>query len=96
MPVRFSRLVVMATNATSWHSVNALRGEAPRLCVSNYYFSALPPGGVPHSHVTSFAGRPEQPMLRAFMKVDAFAMNMAGRLFPFLTTRNKHRIRDED
>lgn len=93
---RFNRLVVMATHRTSWHSVGRVLGDAPRLCVSNYYFSAQPPGGVDYAHVTTFAGRPEEPWLRAFMKVDAFALNLVGRLFPFLTRRNPHRIRGED
>ena len=96
IPSLFNRLVVMETNPTSWHSVSRVTGQAPRLCVSNYYFSAQPPGGRDYSHVTTFAGRPEEPWLRAFMKVDAFAMNLLGRLFPFLTTHNKHRIRGRD
>ena len=96
IPALFNRLVVMETHPASWHSVSRVEGEAPRLCVSNYYFSAEPPGGRDYAHVTTFAGRPEQPALRAFMKVDAFVLNLLGRLFPFLTTRNKHRIRGED
>ncbi len=96
LPARFNRLAIMETHATSWHGVAEITGDAPRLCVSNYYFTARPPGGVDYSHVTSFAGRPERPMLRAFMKVDAFVLNLLGRLFPFLTTRNPHRIRKED
>jgi len=96
VPARFNRLAIMETNQTSWHGVAEIKGTAPRLCVSNYYFTASPPGGVDYSHVTSFAGRPDRPVLRAFMKVDAFALNLIGRLFPFLTTRNPHRIQDED
>jgi Rps23 Pro-64 3,4-dihydroxylase Tpa1-like proline 4-hydroxylase len=95
VPARFNRLAVMATHRTSWHSVREIQRDATRLCVSNYYFSAEPPGGVDYAHVTSFAGRPEHPWLRAFMKVDSFALNLVGRLFPSLTTHNPHRIRDE-
>lgn len=91
---RFNRLAVMATTPTSWHSVSRVQGASPRLCVSNYYFTAEPPGGADYTHVTTFAGRPEEPWLRAFMKVDAFALNLLGRLFPFLTRNNPHRIRD--
>jgi len=90
----FNRLVVMATHPTSWHSVGRVLGPSPRLCVSNYYFTADAPGGTDYTHVTTFAGRPEEPLLRAFMRVDAFALNLLGRLFPFLTKHNPHRIRD--
>ena len=96
IPSLFNRLVVMETHRTSWHSVSRVLGHAPRLCVSNYYFSAAPPGGADYAHVTTFAGRPEEPWLRAFMKVDAFALNLVGRLFPFLTRRNPHRIQSRD
>lgn len=95
LPARFNRLAVMETNRTSWHSVAEVTGDAPRLAVSNYYFSAQSPEGVDYAHVTSFAGRPEHPWLRAFMKLDTFALNLIGRLFPSLTTRNKHRIRKQ-
>lgn len=94
VPARFNRLAVMATHRTSWHSVAEVRSDAARRCVSNYYFSTQSPEGFDYNHVTSFAGRPEHPWLRAFMKVDTFALNVIGRLFPSLTTRNKHRIRD--
>jgi Rps23 Pro-64 3,4-dihydroxylase Tpa1-like proline 4-hydroxylase len=96
VPVRFNRLVVMATNQTSWHSVNPVRSSRPRMCVSNYYFSEIPPGGHDYAHVTTFAGRPEHPFLRAFMRVDAFALNMLGRMFPFLTTNNPHQRRNQE
>ncbi len=95
VPARFNRLAIMETHQTSWHGVAEITGDASRLCVSNYYFTEQPPGGVAYSHVTSFAGRPERPVLRAFMKVDSFVLNLLGRLFPFLTTRNPHRIHEE-
>ena len=95
LPARFNRLVVMATHRKSWHSVNRIEAEAARRCVSNYYFSPHAPGGIAHAHVTSFAGRPEQPWLRAFMGVDRVVLNLAGRVMPWLTTRNKHRVQDE-
>ena len=95
LAARFNRLVVMATHRTSWHSVNRIEADSARRCVSNYYFSPHPPGGTAHAHATSFAGRPEQPWLRAFMSVDRVVLNMAGRVMPWLTTRSKHRIQDE-
>jgi Rps23 Pro-64 3,4-dihydroxylase Tpa1-like proline 4-hydroxylase len=95
VPARFNRLAIMETHRTSWHGVAEVAGSASRLCVSNYYFTEQPPGGVAYSHVTSFAGRPERPLLRALLKVDSLVLNLVGRLFPSLTTRNPHRIQDE-
>jgi Rps23 Pro-64 3,4-dihydroxylase Tpa1-like proline 4-hydroxylase len=67
---RFNRLVVMETNRTSWHSVNPIRVEQDRCCVSNYYFSTRSPESRPYYHVTSFLGRPDQVGLRAWGRVD--------------------------
>ncbi len=64
VPSLFNRLVVMETDRRSWHSVNAVAADAGRCCVSNYYFSAASPEGGDYYHVTSFMGRPEQPLLR--------------------------------
>ena len=68
---KFNRLVVMETNTKSWHSVNRVRVDRPRCCVSNYYFSPDPPDGVPHFHITAFNARPEQPVRRLISTVDA-------------------------
>ena len=68
---KFNRLLVMETNTKSWHSVNRVRVDRPRCCVSNYFFSPDPPEGFPHFHITVFSARPEQPVRRAIAKVDA-------------------------
>ncbi len=39
---RFNRLVVMATDRNSWHSVQPVTRDGRRNCVSNYYFCATP------------------------------------------------------
>lgn len=54
IPSRFNRLVLMATNRTSWHSVNEIRKDGRRCCVSNYYFSAISPEDQDYFHATSF------------------------------------------
>lgn len=64
IPSLFNRLVIMETGRRSWHSVNRVAVDAARCCVSNYYFSAASPDGGEYYHVTSFMGRPEQPLLR--------------------------------
>lgn len=77
---RFNRLVVMATNLTSWHSVCEVRGER-RCCVSNYYFSDKPPTGVDYFHVTSFRGRPEQPLRDLALRTDAALRSGIRKIF---------------
>lgn len=77
---RFNRLLVMETNNTSWHSVFPVLVDSPRCCVSNYYFSPQSPDGSDYYHVTSFTGRPDQPVLRLVGVLDNAARNLAGRI----------------
>jgi Rps23 Pro-64 3,4-dihydroxylase Tpa1-like proline 4-hydroxylase len=67
----FNRLVVMSTGPDSWHSVCAVKRDASRCCVSNYYFSPNPLGGKDYFRVTSFRGRPEQPFRDALLRIDS-------------------------
>ncbi len=71
IPSYFNRLVIMETNSLSWHSVNEVRAEGKRCCVSNYYFSPHPPGGKDHFHVTYFQARPEQSLRRLITLADS-------------------------
>lgn len=80
IPSLFNRLVVMTTGPASWHSVCAVRSDAPRCCVSNYYFSPAPLGNNPYFRVTSFRGRPEQPLRDLMLQFDA-RLRQAVRLF---------------
>lgn len=66
----FNRMVIMETTPASWHSVNEVRVESVRKCVSNYYFSPSSPTGTDYFNVTSFSARPEQPVLRLIASVD--------------------------
>lgn len=92
LPSRFNRLVVMATDNASWHSVSRVLVHQPRCCISNYYFSVNSPlGGKPYTQVTTFAGRPEQPLKRLFLWGDSFLRNLGGRLLPNYRKRSKHR-----
>lgn len=91
---RFNRLAVMETNRHSWHSVQKVRAAQPRICFSNYYFSPRSPEGVAYRNVTSFRGRPEEPLVRAALWIDRHMLNAIGRALPFLLTRNKHRMTD--
>ena len=71
IPSLFNRLVLMATNDKSYHSVNEVKADGARCCVSNYYFSPHSPNGYETAHVTYFQARPEQKVRRLFTKVDS-------------------------
>lgn len=77
---RFNRLVVMETNRTSWHSVSKVVQDAARCCVSNYFFSQDSPDGDEYFHVTSFDGRPEEPVKHLVLTADAIARNVVGKV----------------
>lgn len=81
IPSRFNRLVLMATNDKSYHSVNEVRGEGARCCVSNYYFSPHSPNGYETAHVTYFQARPEQTVRRLVTKVDSDLRTAVRKVF---------------
>lgn len=91
---KFNRLAVMETHQLSWHSVNKVRVDRSRRCVSNYYFSEQSPTGIPYQNVTTFTGRPEEPLKRLVLKVsDGLLLNFLGRHMPWLTQLTSHRIK---
>lgn len=71
IPSLFNRLVLMSTNEKSWHSVNAVKADGVRCCISNYYFSPHSPNDHETSHVTYFMARPEQKLRRFVTKLDS-------------------------
>jgi Rps23 Pro-64 3,4-dihydroxylase Tpa1-like proline 4-hydroxylase len=87
---RFNRLVVMVTHEGSWHSVSANRANRNRCCVSNYYFSHNPVGGREYFHVTSFRGRPEQPVRDMVLRADIWLRMGLRKLFPLGIRENPH------
>jgi hypothetical protein len=70
----------MSTNELSWHSVNEVRVDGVRRCVSNYYFSPHSPNGRETSHVTYFMARPEQKFRRVITKLDSELRSRLRRL----------------
>lgn len=70
-PSAFNRLVIMATNRTSWHSVSEVTADARRCCVSNYFFSKISPEEADYFHATSFRGRPGELVGDLVMRGDA-------------------------
>jgi Rps23 Pro-64 3,4-dihydroxylase Tpa1-like proline 4-hydroxylase len=76
----FNRLVIMETNRHSWHSVEPVIVEAPRCCISNYYFSQGSPEGRDYYHVTSFLGRPGEHLRRIGGRIDNFLRQTVSRV----------------
>lgn len=68
---KFNRLALMITNKTSIHSVSKVVADGKRCCVSNYYFSKKPAEKSEYFHVTSFYGRPDEPVKNVILKADA-------------------------
>jgi Rps23 Pro-64 3,4-dihydroxylase Tpa1-like proline 4-hydroxylase len=79
IPSLFNRLVLMSTNDKSWHSVNEVKADGTRCCISNYYFSPHSPNGYETTHVTYFMARPEQRLRRFITKVDSDVRTFARR-----------------
>jgi Rps23 Pro-64 3,4-dihydroxylase Tpa1-like proline 4-hydroxylase len=71
IPSLFNRLVLMSTNDKSWHSVNEVKADGTRRCISNYYFSPHSPNGYETTHVTYFMARPEQKLRRLVTRADS-------------------------
>jgi Rps23 Pro-64 3,4-dihydroxylase Tpa1-like proline 4-hydroxylase len=93
---KFNRLVVMATDKQSWHSVSQVEENRARTCVSNYYFSPHSPNNKSYSHVTTYAGRPEQKLRGVILKVDGQLRNAVRRIFPRGIVKTKHRLQSRD
>jgi Rps23 Pro-64 3,4-dihydroxylase Tpa1-like proline 4-hydroxylase len=87
---RFNRLVVMITNRTSLHSVSPVQADDLRCCVSNYYFSQFPAEGQNYFHITSFRGRPEQPVRDLVLQVDAALRGLVRKVFPKGAVQTTH------
>lgn len=79
---RFNRLALMETTPTSWHSVNPVRADGVRRCVSNYYFSPRSPTGTDYFNITAFSARPEQKLLRVVAWADGKLRQAVRRVVP--------------
>jgi Rps23 Pro-64 3,4-dihydroxylase Tpa1-like proline 4-hydroxylase len=87
---RFNRLLVIATNRSSWHSVSKVRANRNRTCVSNYYFSEVSPEGEDYFHVTSFRGRPEDPWRDLLLRADAALRSLIRKVAPTGLRQTRH------
>jgi Rps23 Pro-64 3,4-dihydroxylase Tpa1-like proline 4-hydroxylase len=86
----FNRLVLMATHEKSWHSVSRVTVDRSRCCVSNYYFSTTPLEDHAYFHVTSFRGRPEQPVRDLVLQGDIALRQGIRSVFKQGIVENKH------
>ena len=87
---KFNRLVLMITNKTSIHSVSKVIFNGNRCCVSNYYFCDVATENKNYFHVTTFYGRPEEPLKRFLLPLDGFLRQMLRTIFSKGITKTKH------
>jgi Rps23 Pro-64 3,4-dihydroxylase Tpa1-like proline 4-hydroxylase len=87
---KFNRLAVMATHGGSWHSVSPVTKQGVRCCVSNYYFSPEPLHETDSFHVTSFRGRPDQPVRDVILESDNILRSTIRKFFKKGIVENPH------
>ncbi len=92
----FNRLALMATHEKSWHSVSKVNVDRSRCCVSNYYFSEKPLEDHEYFHVTSFRGRPEQPIRDVVLQGDIALRQGIRKIFKSGIAETKHVYRKDD
>lgn len=83
----FNRLVVMETNKSSWHSVDSVKSDISRYCISNYYFSKFSPYDKDYNHVTTFLSRPEKKFYRIFNIFDNMFRQALSKFFKISRTK---------
>jgi len=88
---RYNRLVLMATDRHSWHSVNEVAGEGIRRCVSNYYFSRSSPDTKSYFHATSFRAEQGKCVSDLVMQADNSVRTAILKLTGDRLYRNPHR-----
>ena len=71
-----NRLVLMATDDKSWHSVSKVHTKQDRCCISSYYFSRTSPTGYPFDHVTTFRGFPGEYVKDILLRTDSKVRNV--------------------
>lgn len=87
IPSSFNKLVIMATDKNSIHSVSRISNQptSRRLCISNYYFSPNSAEGDNYYHSTSFRGFPDELakdwLLRTNAQIRTKIKSMTGTFF---------------
>lgn len=88
-----NRLIIMETHQHAWHSVREVGDGPARGCISNYYFAQSPTRADQGFHVTSFRGRPEQPLRDLASRADSALRMLVRRGFWLGLVRSPHRYR---
>ena len=100
IPSKFNRLVIMATDKKSIHSVSKISNQTKsrRLCVSNYYFSPTSAEGYKYYHSTSFRGFPgelvKDLVLRSSAQIRTTLKSMTGTFFGSVISTGHFRKHD--
>ncbi len=87
----FNRLVIMATDDKSWHSVSKVLVDDARCCLSNYYFAPQPVGDKSYFHATTFKGRPGETVRGFLLNLDGMLRNGLRKVFRKGIFSSKHR-----
>ncbi len=87
----FNRLIIMATDDKSWHSVSKVMVEGARCCLSNYYFAPKSIGEKEYFHATTFKGRPGETFRGLLLSLDGFIRNSLRKVFRKGVFHSKHR-----
>lgn len=90
---KFNRLAIMATHNYSWHSVNKVKVDDVRCCVSNYYFSETPLLKEDRFHVTLFRGRREEKGKDLLLKIDNTLRSGLRKIFKDGVRENPHKYK---
>jgi Rps23 Pro-64 3,4-dihydroxylase Tpa1-like proline 4-hydroxylase len=93
---KFNRLLVIATDRRSWHSVSKVLATRNRTCISNYYFSKVSPEAQDFFHITSFRGRPEEPLRDLLLRGDAALRSFIRKLVPGGLRQTRHYYKKGD
>ena len=80
----------MLANKDSWHSVSEVMHDGNRCCVSNYYFSPRAADLDSSYHVTTFRGRPDQPVADLLMVCDNTVRTAIRKTFGERLSKNPH------
>lgn len=93
---KFNRLIVMATHDQSWHSVNQVKVDQSRCCISNYYFNKKALRNKDKFHVTKFRGRPENKITDTILSIDASIRMLVRKIFTKGIRKNPHVYKKDD
>ncbi len=88
---KFNRLVIMATDDKSWHSVSKVIVDDARCCLSNYYFASNPIGNHDYFHATTFKGRPNEIIRGLLLTLDGVLRNNIRKIFRKGIFKSQHR-----